>query len=1809
MSLPVSQYEALLAEVRDLRKKAQRVQQLARPLYNSQSTLSNNDLDEPSNMDSLLVERQVNSQTSKYDRGDGSSSTVTETEAQCPPEEQYKGAHMSVSNEPISHRNRSSLYHGTWPVERTTWNSEPTSLGTQTSTIHSGMDVTSVMSFASSSGGVPLERVLVSPDTSRRSSQQLEAKMDMVYSLLAVLGGQEHADMGETLLALSTNLESCLAMRQSGCIPLLVQLVQSEKDVDTKKKASQALRNLVHSQPDEKIRKREIRILKLLEQTGFYTDALRYNTDYLPENSSSNEDGDKHPVQIMTQLMKLSFDEDHRQIICQLGGIHAIATLVETENARHGSTSSDSQCILMRRYACMVLTNLTFGDSGNKTLLCSFREFMRALVVQLQSTSDELRQVTASVLRNLSWRADSTSKDILREVGSVTGLMKSAMLENKENTLKSILSALWNLSAHCTENKSEICAVEGALGFLVDMLTYKTSTKSLVIVENSGGILRNISSQIAVRDDYREILRKHNCLQILIDQLKSPSLTIVSNACGALWNLSAKCAVDQEALWQMGAPAMLRSLNHSKHKMIAMGSTAALKNLLSARPQQSIISQMDSTALNLDLPVLPTLGARKQKALLQDLDNNLSELFSNIEKVSIPTNDFIQKSSHHKSQHDFTTTRSTIDTDDLTNSFVSLNINEPSTSYAIPQSDSRIPQSYGSTSLPYMTNSIQTRVPSTSSTFIPVVRNNFSDCAYENEIDASDQPIDYSQKYSETNVIKAEPDETEPDDEDSFIYNNKSKSDEESFGIYAETDLDQPTDYSLRYAEDDSDSDQCKKSPKDVPTAFIHDTVKTYCTEDTPYETPFNFSTATSMSDLRMEEKPVVDNDKSTIDVPQSKENKNEDEKERCSNEDISGLENLPKSCDKIPKSEFSSGLLSPEKPINYCEEGTPGYFSRVSSFGSLNSIPANETLKDEVKEEAYMEPEVEEKTVEKQVKNSTEVKVVKFEQTVNYAEQTPLMFSRSSSLESLGSIEQHSIHDDRSSVVSDLSRLTSGIVSPSELPDSPTQTVPPSPKPRKVSPEFPFNSKSRPGGDMRPQPVPRNISKPSVFEDHCTKFKEESTPVQFSTATSLSSLTIDDQDELTTKPVIECPILNVEESAVKPEQNENKDVEKESNIPDVNDELTQESEDDEDILAACIYIGMQNNRYNNVNSSSSTLSKLPIYSHTYQNKPHSSETLLPKSMTRLAPVGLTTDDQDELTSQPAIENIISNVNESAVKAEQNEKKDVEKKSNISDVNDELVQESEDDEDILAACIYLGMQNNRYNNVNSSSPTPSKLPIYGYKYQNKLQSSESLMLESMTRVAPVGHSSSPNIDTQTNSLSIDDQDELSSQLTISKLNESALKPEQNEKKDEEKESNLSVLNDELAAQESENDEDILAACIHIGMQNNRYNSSSSTPSKLPIYRYKYQNKPQSSGIPLPKSMTRVAPVGHSSPPPIDTVKTYYTEDTPAILSHAGSNSDLSNLSFPTNDNKSKKDYLSDDSSSLSGDNDLLAECIQLGMPKYVNPVGKRKTTCLPRRSPPLKYDSNENIRIVTGESSKLQKDNRRPNVALHGYMSAKEELESYRVGNSSTQFCLRSSLGDLTINGSVAGLTRQGGFENNEFESNNQPCLLTSGNSEEPLNISNEHNVGVGDRESLSSISVESLESLEAEQALLEQCILLGMRKITAASTLTATKPLESKPVGIATKQFSRQTTGDDGLRTSTGTSPVDERHKQKCECCANKNSQRGHHSGSRRRRKSRTRDNRPQVSQSGRDPGKYIPGQILAYRRDELDISKEEWI
>uniref|UniRef100_A0A9J8AYD6 APC regulator of WNT signaling pathway n=1 Tax=Cyprinus carpio carpio TaxID=630221 RepID=A0A9J8AYD6_CYPCA len=479
----------------------------------------------------------------------------------------------------------------------------------------------------------------------RRLTSHLGTKVEMVYSLLSMLGTHDKDDMSRTLLAMSSSQDSCIAMRQSGCLPLLIQLLHgNDKDSvllgnsrgskEARARASAALHNIIHSQPDDKRGRQEIRVLHLLEQIRAYCETCWE----WQESHERGVDQDKNPMPSPVEhqicpavcvLMKLSFDEEHRHAMNELGGLQAIGELLQVDCEIYGLTN-DHYSVTLRRYAGMALTNLTFGDVANKATLCSMKGCMRAMVAQLKSESEDLQQVIASVLRNLSWRADVNSKKILREVGSVRALMECALEIQKESTLKSVLSALWNLSAHCTENKADICAVPGALAFLVSTLTYRSQTNTLAIIESGGGILRNVSSLIATNEEHRQILRENSCLQTLLQHLKSHSLTIVSNACGTLWNLSARNAKDQEALWDMGAVSMLKNLIHSKHKMIAMGSAAALRNLMANRPTKYKDANIMSPGSS-----LPSLHVRKQKALIEELDaQHLSETFDNIDNLS-----------------------------------------------------------------------------------------------------------------------------------------------------------------------------------------------------------------------------------------------------------------------------------------------------------------------------------------------------------------------------------------------------------------------------------------------------------------------------------------------------------------------------------------------------------------------------------------------------------------------------------------------------------------------------------------------------------------------------------------------------------------------------------------------------------------------------------------------------------------------------------------------------------------------------------------------------------------------------------------------------------------------------------------------------------------------------------------------------------------------------------------------------------------------------------------------------------------------
>ena len=142
------------------------------------------------------------------------------------------------------------------------------------------------------------------------------------------------------------------------------------------------------------------------------------------------------------------------------------------------------------------LTNLTFGNTNIKSYLCTAPGFIAALVDLLESNSEQLHKAASHLLRNLAWKADKASKVCLSRGGVVSILVSTAMRISashlqltakgrtvepggSEQTIKVVLSALWNLSAHCRRNKVEVCEEPGSLVFLVELLRSSSTTTPL----------------------------------------------------------------------------------------------------------------------------------------------------------------------------------------------------------------------------------------------------------------------------------------------------------------------------------------------------------------------------------------------------------------------------------------------------------------------------------------------------------------------------------------------------------------------------------------------------------------------------------------------------------------------------------------------------------------------------------------------------------------------------------------------------------------------------------------------------------------------------------------------------------------------------------------------------------------------------------------------------------------------------------------------------------------------------------------------------------------------------------------------------------------------------------------------------------------------------------------------------------------------------------------------------------------------------------------------------------------------------------
>ncbi|KAM8854083.1 adenomatous polyposis coli protein [Synchiropus picturatus] len=1000
----------------------------------------------------------------------------------------------------------------------------------------------------------------------RRITSHLGTKVEMVYSLLSMLGTHDKDDMSRTLLAMSSSQDSCIAMRQSGCLPLLIQLLHgNDKDSlllgnsrgskEARARASAALHNIVHSQPDDKRGRREIRVLHLLEQVRHYCEAC-WSWQENHERGIDQEDNpmpspvDHQICPAVCVLMKLSFDEEHRHAMNELGGLQAVAELLQVDCEMFG-LSSDHYSITLRRYSGMALTNLTFGDVANKATLCSMKGCMRAMVAQLKSESEDLQQVIASVLRNLSWRADVNSKKTLREVGSVGALMGCALEVQKESTLKSVLSALWNLSAHCTENKADICVVEGALAFLVATLSHRSHTNTLAIIESGGGILRNVSSLIATNEAHRQILREHGCLPTLLQHLKSHSLTIVSNACGTLWNLSARDAKDQEALWELGAVGMLRNLIHSRHKMIAMGSAAALRNLMANRPARYKDANVVSPGVG-----APSLHARKQKALIEELDaQQLSETFDNIDNLS-------PKAAGRKGRGcasgGMPATRSYTNTPVLSSPKHAEvpKRSEQAVAYARPSVRASSDSLNSVTSADGYGNRGKNK-PSTEPVYSPeesrccVYRKYPADLAHkirsanhmaDDDGAELDTPINYSLKYSDEQLNSGRQSPSHRDEED-----------------------EQEVRLRLRNGGGDSATNHV---PSGSQSHYAATSTTAYSTE-AHHEQPIDYSLKYDSS-----HKPLFKTEESkpptfASPVPSS----------------------ASKSRPAPPPTNRGMPKSNQESTQTYCVEDTPICFSRGSSLSPLSSSEDEDGIGRKRRGAASSRGGNDYPTLPVTEKDSRQQKEVESQTATAaqssrgrrthhhhghthhhhhvttpgsrtpksppeqpYAQETPLMFSRCTSVSSLDSFSTSSI---ASSVRSSepCSGEPSGVVSPSDLPDSPGQTMPPSraKTPPLPPPELKMNLEAPVKAEEQRQEEAEESSADVILH-----FATESTPHGFSRASSLSAITMDE-------PFISAEKKNVEGGT----DDSRKEV--------LNKELLDDSDDDDDneILEACIHMAM----------------------------------------------------------------------------------------------------------------------------------------------------------------------------------------------------------------------------------------------------------------------------------------------------------------------------------------------------------------------------------------------------------------------------------------------------------------------------------------------------------------------------------------------------------------------------------------------------------------------------------------------------------
>lgn len=422
-------------------------------------------------------------------------------------------------------------------------------------------------------------------------------KLEVVMSMMSALStsSQSDSDAVKLLLALSQSSETCSVLRQSVCLNQLIKIIHNNESppkdhVEVKAKGLEALRNIVESNSNSKIRHCERSVLRTLNKVRAHCDQVFdfiHNIDYEDIMTTGELDRIQKSCDEVTQslrkLLKFSSEKQmYRPAILNLGGLQAMADILISD---HGLPKKKIESIIGHSSETLAITitiliNLTYGDINNKVILCKVPLFLDSLMSHFYSFNEQVMSKGAQVLRNLSCKATPEIKECLKNCHAVVVLMEAVDRACNETTVQHITSALWNVSAHSLDNRYKVCKTPRGIESLVGLLSYNSPSGATIVIENVGGVLRNLSNVISQEQEYRTRFREAGGLAKLVQHLKSRNKVVLANATGILWNMSARCLENQHFLWDLGCIPLLDVLQTSQQRNISENARGALRNLL-----------------------------------------------------------------------------------------------------------------------------------------------------------------------------------------------------------------------------------------------------------------------------------------------------------------------------------------------------------------------------------------------------------------------------------------------------------------------------------------------------------------------------------------------------------------------------------------------------------------------------------------------------------------------------------------------------------------------------------------------------------------------------------------------------------------------------------------------------------------------------------------------------------------------------------------------------------------------------------------------------------------------------------------------------------------------------------------------------------------------------------------------------------------------------------------------------------------------------------------------------------------------------